>query len=369
MKNVVLPAPFGPITARSSPGSTRKSMSRFGREVAEQLAELERLDDAHRAAALAFGAGLQQRVRFLGATGRSERANTARGFLSRCCLSTVERPRGKNTITPTKISPSIRRQAGVFAGEHVLEEHDHGGAGDRAEQRLRRRRRRCRSRTSRCVRCSSDVDGDAAVEHRRAARPRSRSARRRSRTRPDGIAAALKPISMLRCSFSRIAPRHFAELRAREHPREQQHGEQHDRRRTCTIARMSPRSPNGPRFDAGSASCRSMFHGAERQQRVRDRLQPVVAVRPVLRLLDDEVHHLRERERQQREVDPVQPHRQRADEHREHRGYERRAEDREPQVRDAAASRAAAGSRRCSRRRRRTSRGRTKAFPRSRAAS
>ena len=96
---------------------------------------------------------------------------------------------------------------------------------------------------------------------------------------------------------------------------------------------MSLRFPNGPSGERRQRVPRSMLYGPSGSRARWEVLQPVVAVGPVLRLFDDEEDHLRERQRQQREVDPVQAHGECADEQRQNGRRERCTENGEPQIR------------------------------------
>ena len=101
LKNVVLPAPFGPITARSSPGSTVIETSSTATRLPKCLVTLLDLEQAH-----------------------------ARAFR----WSMPSTPRGKNSTTSTNSRPTNDIQLTVMARNVVLQHDEHGGAEQRAPE-------------------------------------------------------------------------------------------------------------------------------------------------------------------------------------------------------------------------------------------
>ncbi len=273
-------------------------------------------------------ARLEQRVGLLGA--RPQRAREDRSRVLPALLEERSEDAARqehdhgDEDQPFDQPPRLR-----LSGQNVLEVHDERGADDRAEDRLH------------AADDGIDHELSAALDRQRLDRDRSvvtgpqraRQAGERPGDRERGQAVERGAETDQHAAFLVLADRrqHFTELRPREHAGEQQHEGQHDRGEHVPELDVAEAAEDAE-IDVGQRLQEVDVPRPDRQQRVGDRLQSVVAVRPVLRLFDDEEDHLRERQGQQREVDAVQPHGHGADEQREERRHDRSADDREPEI-------------------------------------
>ena len=122
LNSVVLPAPFGPMIRRRSPGITESDTSLRRRQAAEALVEPRDFE--------------RRRVMGRLRRQRSWQAACARLRMRRHSWRSRARARtGMNMITTTKITPSSDVPALDVGRDHVLHQRDDGGADDRAGER------------------------------------------------------------------------------------------------------------------------------------------------------------------------------------------------------------------------------------------
>ena len=120
LNNVVLPAPFGPMMRRRSPGSTLRLTSVGDPQAPERFAQIVDDERAHGCA--------PPRLRLLppsAAPGRTGRAARAPGT----------RPSGMKITMATKIAPSMKFQRVDIGAHHVLDDDDERRTDHRTEQR------------------------------------------------------------------------------------------------------------------------------------------------------------------------------------------------------------------------------------------